>query len=81
MTPRFFAKEAPSRVCDPVGSALLTPTTNGQAPPVANVTVLQESPFSVPSVKSRLQEPSSSPLHDNALALVALAMKDVSKAQ
>ena len=60
---------------------LLTPATYGQAPPVANVPLPQESPFSVQSVKSRLPESSSSPLGDNALALVTSAMKDVSKAQ
>ena len=71
VTPRFFATEAPSRVCDPVSSALLIPTTYGQAPSVANALLLQESSFPIPSVKSRLPEPSSSSLHDNALALVA----------
>ena len=81
VTPRFFATEAPSCVCDPVSSALLAPTTYDQAPPVVNVPLLQEPPFPFPPVKSRLPEPSSSPLHDNALALVASAMKDVSKAQ
>ena len=81
VTPRFFAVEAPSQVRDPVSRPLLTPATYGQAPPVANVPLPQESPFSVPSVKSTLPEPSSSPLRDNALALVASAMKDVSKAQ
>ena len=73
--------EAPSRVCDPVSSALLIPTTYGQVPSVANAPLLQESSFPIPSVKSRLPELSSSLLHDNALALVASAMKDVSKAQ
>ena len=81
VTPRFFATEAPSRVRDPVSSALLAPTTYDQAPPVVNVPLLQEPPLPFPPVKSRLSEPSSLPLHDNALALVASAMKDVSKAQ
>ena len=44
VTPRFFAMEAPSRVCDPVSSALLIPTTYGQAPSVA---MLQESSFPI----------------------------------
>ena len=80
VTPRFFATEAPSRVCDPVSSALLISTTYGQAPSMANAPWLQES-FPIPSVKSRLPEPSSSPGHDNTLALVASAMKDVLKVQ
>lgn len=79
--PRFFATEAPSRVRDSVSSALLAPTIYDQAPPVVNVPLLEEPPFSFLLVKSRLPEPSSSPLHDSALTLVASAMKDVSKAQ
>lgn len=81
VAPGFFATEAPSQVRDPASGALLTPTTYGQAPSVANAPSLQESPFSVPLVTSRLPEPSSSPLHNNALALVTSEMKDVSKAQ
>ena len=83
VTPRFSSREASSPIHYPANSVSLTPTADGQAPPAMSVSSPQQSTYFTPPVNSRLleQSPLTSPSHDHTLALVATAMRDVSKAQ